>query len=67
MTLKNKLLIAFVGLALVAVLIAAGVFVYKSVFSEEVRGRVMVVQQNAEVKRLALVKIFAVSSRDAEA
>ena len=26
----------------------------------------MVVQQNAEVKRLALVKIFAVSSRDAE-
>ena len=67
MTLKNKLLIAFVGLALVAVLITAGVFVYKSVFSEEVRGRVMVVQQNAEVKRLALVKIFAVSSRDAEA
>jgi hypothetical protein len=64
---KNKLPILFIGVALVAGLLAAGFYFYKSIFSEEVRGRVMVVQQNAEVKRLALVKIFAVSSRDAEA
>jgi len=67
MTMKNKLPILFIGVALVAGLLAAGFYFYKSIFSEEVRGRVMVVQQNAEVKRLALVKIFAVSSRDAEA
>jgi hypothetical protein len=64
---KNKLLIIFIGLALVAGLLATGLFVLKIFSTEEVKGRVMVVQQNAEVKRLALVKIFAVSSRDAEA
>lgn len=50
-----------------ALLLTAVVFIYKSVFSEEVRGRVMVVQRNAEVKRLALIKVYAVTASEAAA
>lgn len=51
---------------MVALFVAAILFVYKSVFSEEVRGRVMVVQRNAEVKRLALIKVYAITAGEAE-
>lgn len=67
MTSKNKLMIFGGGLLLAAVVVGAGVFLYKTIFSEEVKGRIMVVQRDAEVKRLALVKIFAVTARDADA
>ncbi len=67
MTPKNKLLIALGGVVLAAVLLVAGFFAYQAIFAEEIKGRIMVVQQNAEVKRLALIKVFAISSRDAEA
>jgi len=67
MTSKNKLLIFVGGLFLAAFVVCAGIFLYKSIFSEEVKGRIMVVQRNAEVKRLALVKVFAVTAQDADA
>ena len=53
--------------ATAALLLAIGYSVYKVFFAEEVRGRVMVVQRNAEVKRLALIKVHAVPAKEAEA
>jgi len=67
MTSKNKLLIALGGLLLAAVVVGTGIFLYKSIFSEEVKGRMMVVQRDAEVKRLALVKVYAITAKDAHA
>ncbi len=67
MTSKNKLLIAVGGLLLAAVVVGTGIFLYKSIFSEEVKGRMMVVQRDAEVKRLALVKVYAITAKDAHA
>ena len=67
MTPRNKLLISAGGLLLAAFVVVAGIFLYKSIFSEEIKGRIMVVQRDAEVKRLALVKVFAVSAQDADA
>jgi hypothetical protein len=66
MNLKNKLLIVVGGLFLAAVVVGVGIFLYNSIFSEEVKGRIMVVQRDAEVKRLALVKVFAVTAKDAD-
>lgn len=63
MTSKNKLLIFVGGLFLAVFVVGAGIFLYKSIFSEEVKGRIMVVQRDAEVKRLALVKVFAVTAK----
>lgn len=64
---RNKIILIGGGLLTVALLLAAVVFIYKRVFSEEVRGRVMVVQRNAEVKRLALIKVHAVTASEADA
>lgn len=62
---KNLIIGAAIFLFLV-LLGALAVFGYRVVFCEEIRGRVMVVQRDAEVKKLALIKIYAISSANGD-
>ena len=66
-TLMNKKLVIVLGavLALTSFSLVA-VFGYRTFFCEEIKGRIMVVQRNAEVRKLALVRVHAISSRNAE-
>jgi hypothetical protein len=63
---KKNIVIGAAIFFFLAVMAALAVYGYKVVFCEEIRGRVMVVQRNAEVKRLALIKVYAISSSNAE-
>ena len=63
---RNKSLFIVGGIVFTALIVLLSYSVYKALFAEEIKGRIMVVQRNAEVKRLALIKVHAISKKDAE-
>lgn len=63
MSKKNAIVFCVLGLLLVA---AVAAFLFSLLSREVVSGKVMVVQRNAEVRKLALVRIYAVSGDEAK-
>ena len=64
---KKKIIIGLVAFFTFVTLTVGLYFAYKAVFCEEIKGRIMVVQRDTQVRRLALIKIYAVSAKNAEA
>lgn len=63
---KKSIILSSALLICLALFSVGGFFAYKLFFCEEIKGKIMVVQRNAEVRRLPMIRITAVSSREAE-
>jgi len=63
---KKSIILASALLVCLTLISVGGFFAYRSFFCEEIKGKIMVVQRNAEVRRLPMIRITAVSSREAE-
>lgn len=63
---KKKFILAALIVTIFLVIIGTGFYGYRLIFREEIKGRIMVVQRNTDVKRLALIHIYAISAGNAE-